>query len=305
LAAALVLLCAAAVGILEWRRLQRYDASRLMQSLPVVGAVKVYVNLEQLRDNGLLDALAGSKATEDPDYRRFADEIGFDYRADLDAVAAAFVDGEVYAAARGHFDWKRLSEYARAQQGKCTNGICSMPSGQPNRTISFYPLSTDVLAWAVSANPQGVAMISPPRGKNGIAVPASAFWISAPGPDFKDLKNLPSGTQSFLTPLAQAREASFSVQPAATASDSTAAPFEIRMDVVYASPDSAAALARVFTSTTDVLRTLIVKEGTAPKPSDLAAALVSGRFETHDSTVTGHWPMDRRVIESLISDQMK
>jgi len=276
-----------------------------MQSLPVVGAVKVYVNLEQLRDSGLLDTLAESKAAEDPDYRRFADDIGFDYRADLDAVAAVFVHGEVYAAARGRFDWKRLSEYARAQQGMCTNGICSMPTGQPDRVISFYPLSTDVLAWAVSGNQQGVTMISPPRGKNGITVPASAFWISAPGTDFRDLKNLPAGTQSFLTPLAQAREASFSVQAAAGVSDSPDATFEIRMDVDCASSDSAAALARVFTSTTDVLRTLVVKEGTAPKRTDLTAALVSGRFETHDSLVTGHWPMDRRVIESLVSEQTK
>jgi hypothetical protein len=305
LAAALVLLCVAAVGVLEWRRSQRYDASRLMQSLPVNGAVKVYINLEQLRDGGLLDVLTGPKDVEDPDYRRFADEIGFDYRTDLDAVAAAFVHGDFYAAARGHFDWKRLSEYAREQQGKCANGICSMPGGQADRVISFYPLSTEVLALAVSDNPQGVAMIAPSSGKNGIMVPPSAFWISAPGTDFKDLKNLPAGTQSFLTPLAQAREASFSVQPAAAASGSTASTFEIRMDVDCTSPDSAVALAHLLTSTTDLLRTLIVKEGTAPKRTDLTAVLVSGRFETHESKVTGFWPMDRRVIESLVSDQMK
>lgn len=309
---ALVLLCAAAVGLLEWRRLQRYDASRLMQTLPVSGAVKVYIDVEALRDSGLLDVLAGSKAAEDPDYRRFADEIAFDYRTDLDAVAAAFVHGDFYAAARGHFDWKRLTEYALAQQGKCSNGICSMPGGQPDRTISFYPLSTEVLALAVSNSPQGVVMIGPPQGKKtGITVPPSAFWISAPGADFKDLKNLPTGTQSFLTPLAQTQEASFSLQPAAAAGSGSSTPgsskgaFQIRMDVACTSPDAAAALARVFAETTDVLRRMVVSEHVAPKPSDLTAVLVSGRFETHDASVTGFWPMDRRVIESLVSDQMK
>ncbi len=171
--------------------------------------------------------------------------------------------------------------------------------------ISFYPLSTEVLALAVSQNPRGVTMIAPPSGKNGIAVPPSAFWISAPGADFKDLKNLPAGTQSFLTPLAQAREASFSVGPAAAASGSTAGTLEIRMNVDCDSPDSAAALAHLFSSTTDLLRTLIVKEGTAPKRTDLTAVLVSGRFEVHQSNVTGIWPVDRRVIESLVSDQIK
>lgn len=131
--------------------------------------------------------------------------------------------------------------------------------------------------------------------------------------DFKDLKNLPAGTQSFLTPLSQAREAAFSIQASAAPGSSSPAPspggsnntFEVRMDVACTSPDAAAALAKVLTSTTEVLRRLIQQERTAPKRSDLAAALVSGRFETHDSTVIGFWPMDRRVIESLVSDQMK
>jgi hypothetical protein len=314
LAAALVLICAATVGLLEWRRLQHYDASRLMQSLPVDGAVKVFFDVEALRDGGLLDVLAGPKTVEDPDYRHFADEIGFDYRTDLDAVAAVFVHGDFYAAARGHFDWKRLTEYALAQQGKCSNGICSMPGGQPDRAISFYPLSTEVLALAVSDNPQGVVMIGPPQGgKKGITVPPTAFWISAPGADFKGLKNLPLGSQSFLTPLAQTREAAFSVQPAGVTGSGSPAPtpsssngaFEIRMDVACTSPDAAAALARVFAETTDVLRRLVVSEHVTPKPSDLTAVLVSGRFETHDTSVTGFWPVDRRVIESLVSDQMK
>ncbi|MEI9975110.1 MAG: hypothetical protein WDO73_25480 [Ignavibacteriota bacterium] len=126
-----------------------------MQSLPVEGAVKVYINLEQLREAGLLETLAGPKAVEDPDYRRFADEIGFDYRTDLDGVAAAFVHGNFYASARGRFDWKRLSEYARAQQGTCTNGVCSMPGGHADRTISFYPLTTKFWLWRFRTIPKG------------------------------------------------------------------------------------------------------------------------------------------------------
>jgi hypothetical protein len=309
LAAALVLLCAAVLGVLEWRRSsQHYDASRLMRSLPVNGAVKVYIDVEGLRDGGLLDALAGPKAAEDPDYRHFADEIGFDYRTDLDAVAAAFVNGDFYAAARGHFDWKRLTEYARSQQGQCTNGICNLPGSETNRIISFYPLSTEVLALAVSDKPQGVMMIAPPTGKNGIMVPASAFWISAPGSDFKNLKNLPVGTQSFMAPLAQAKEAAFSVRAASAAPGAPTgsnSSLEIRMDVACVSPDAAAAMSQVFSSLTDVLRRLVVSEHVSPKPSDLTAVLVSGRFEVHESNVTGFWPMDRRVIESLVSDQAK
>ena len=306
LAIALLLLFTAVAGLVEWRRSRHWDASRLMQTVPLDGAVKVYIDLKQIRDGGLLEVLAGPKAAEDPDYRRFADQIGFDYRTDLDAVAASFVHGDFYAAARGHFDWKRLSDYARAQQGSCINRMCSLPSDQPYRKISFYMLSSEVLAIAISDSPQGAAMVATPSAKSVIAVPAAALWISAPGTDFKDLKNLPAGTQSFLTPLASAREASFSVQAAGPAnSGPPGSTFEIRMDVACVSPDAAAALGHVFSSTTDVLRRLLVGQRAAPKRTDLTAVLVSGRFETHESSVTGFWPIDRRVIESLASGQMK
>jgi hypothetical protein len=304
-----VLACAALAGLAVWRHnSQRYDASRLMQTLPIGGAVKVFLNFGALRDSGLLNTIAGPRALEDADYRRFAEQIGFDYRTDLDSVAAVFVSGNFYAAARGHFNWKRLAEYTRAQKGLCSNGICSLPGGQPDRFISFYELSPDVLALAVSGRPDGVNVIGPPSGKVAIAVPPAAFWISVPGSDFKGLRNLPAGTTSFVAPLTQARETAFSVQPAPAAAGSTPgsnATFQIRMDVSCETPDAAVAMAHVFTSITDILRTLIVKQGVAPKPSDLTAVLVSGRFETHESNVTGFWPMDRRVIESLVSGQTK
>jgi hypothetical protein len=78
LAAILVLLIAIALGVVEWRRSRHYDASQLMQTLPVDGAVKVYLDLQLLRNGGLLEALAGPKAAEGPDYRHFAGKRGFD-----------------------------------------------------------------------------------------------------------------------------------------------------------------------------------------------------------------------------------
>jgi hypothetical protein len=312
-AAALGLVWAAGVAFLMVRESARYDAARLMRSLPGDGAVKVFVDVDALRAAGLLDGIAGPKTAEDPEYRRFAEEIGFDYRTDLNAAAAVFSHGDFFAAARGRFDWKRIDDYARAQQGQCDDGMCTIPAGQPGRYISFYPLSTGVLAMAVSGQPKGVKMISPTgMGTRATEMPASALWISAPGEDFKNLKNLPAGTLSFAAPLAQAREVAFRVEPAqagagspTNARSSNISSFEIRMDVDCVSPDSAAALARVFTSTTDVLRSLVVKEGAAPKRTDLTGVLVSGRFETHESSVTGYWPIGRDVIASLVAGQMK
>ncbi len=43
-----------------------------------------------LRSAGILDLLAGSKSAEDPDYKKFVDESGFDYCTALDRLAIGF-----------------------------------------------------------------------------------------------------------------------------------------------------------------------------------------------------------------------
>ena len=301
LAVLVVLLCAGAVGVLELRRnSQRYDATRLMQALPVNGAVKLYLDVGQLRASGLLDEIAGKEAAEDADYRSFSEEIGFDYRTDLDAVAAAFVNGGFYAAVKGHFDWKRLNDYVRSQAGRCLNGICAMVGSQPDRMISFYPLNSEVMALAVSDQPQGVVMISAGQSK-AITVPPAVLWISAPGSAFRKISDPPTGTRSFLTPLADAQEASFSIQAAPGSGDA----LQIRMEVGCASPRAASDLAGDLTHSTEELRRMLTRENLTPNKSNLSGVLVSGRFEVHESKVTGTWPMDRGVIQALVSGQVK
>src|SRR5579862_2047155 len=120
LAVLVVLLCGAAVGVVRWRRtFQPVNATSLLAALPVQGATLLYIDADALRQSGILDLLAGSKAAEEPDYRKFVEQSGFDYRTDVDGVAAAFVNGETYLTVRGRFQWKLLSSYARSQGGEC------------------------------------------------------------------------------------------------------------------------------------------------------------------------------------------
>ena len=76
----------------------------------------VYMDVAAIRRSGILNMLAGSKAAEEPEYRQFVDQTKFDYRQDLDAVAAAFKDGQVFLALRGRFHWKNLADYARPRR---------------------------------------------------------------------------------------------------------------------------------------------------------------------------------------------
>lgn len=314
LGAVLAAICGIAIGVLEWRsNHDTHDPSRLLNLLPLNGAVKVYVDVATLRAGGVLDQLAGKNASEDPDYRAFAQQIGFEYRTDLDAMAVAFLNHSVYAAVRGRFDWKKLSDYALAQKGQCTKEVCSVPvddsgrpASEPNRIISFDLLSPDVLAWAVSFEPLAVAKIG--YGKNsgleGTPVPAaSVLWISAPGSAFRDAENTPSGTRAFLSPLAATEDAAFSLQPAAAGLNKDKRDkFEIHMDATCSSPETATALAGVLTKTTDVLRTMFAQDKTAPDAASLSAVLISGRFEPQAAKVSGTWPIDKRVIDSLLAE---
>src|SRR5690349_13999329 len=123
LAVALALITAAVIAIILWRgSTADVDPPHLLGRLPLDYSVKIWVDFDGLRASGLLDTLAGSSAAEDPDYRAFAQQIGFDYRKDLKGVAAAYRNGNLYLAVHGKFDFKKLDEYAANQKGSCQNG---------------------------------------------------------------------------------------------------------------------------------------------------------------------------------------
>ena len=289
--AAGLLALGAAFALFEWRRsFAPYEGSRLLLCLPRDHAVKLYVDADALRAARLLDAVAGSPASEEPDYRRFVEDSGFDYRKDLNAAAASFLNGDTYMAVRGRFDWKRLSEYARAQRGRCSGSFCSMPASRPNRFISFYPLRPNVLALAVAAEERGAARIvsSRPEEKAPDVAPAAPVWLSAPGQAFRDLSGLPDGSH-ILSPLADAQEASFSLGAG-----------ELRLDASCTSPEIAASVVARFTATTDLLRRMLQREKLAPSAANLSGVLVAGRFETRASHVIGSWPLPRQFLESVL-----
>ena len=284
---------------MQWRHAGRpISAADLIQYLPPDQAAHVYIDASVLRSSGLLDLLAGSKATEEPDYRRFVEQTGFDYRTDLNAIAAAFLHGNTYLALRGRFQWNRLNEYARSQGGNCRNAVCTMPGASPDRHISFYPIRSDTLALAISTEERGSDMIGPTRWRNPPRLPGEPVWISVPSYMFGDVASMPSGTSSFLRPLAQAQEITFAVGP----KDQQ---LQIRLEVMSATPEAAAALATQLSSTTELLKKMLARDHLTPNPRDLSGVLVAGRFQQQDRLVTGTWPVERGFVEALAAGQIK
>jgi hypothetical protein len=241
--------------------------------------------------------LAGSKAAEEPDYRKFVDETGFDYRTDLDALAAAFIENRFYATLRGRFRWKQLTAYAESQGGECHYSVCTMLGSSTDRNISFYPLKSDVLALAVSTDPRAVSSIVS-GGKLHMPAPRDPFWISVPAAAFDRLDSFPAGTRAFLSPLVHAEKVIFAAGPQGDR-------LQLRLEVSCVTPEAAAELVKQFSSVTGLLKSMIEREHMTPNRNDLSGVLVAGTFEQRQSTVIGTWPVERGFVEALASGQIQ
>ena len=288
--AGLVLIAGTVIACWQWRKaFGQYTAAQLLSCLPLDHAVKVFIDADALRATGFLDQIAGPSASEEPDYRRFVEDTGFDYRRDLKAVAASFVHGDVYLAVEGRFDWKRLSAYSRQQRGACAAAVCWMPASRPSRSVSYYLLRPDVLAVAVTAAERGAEKITRPNAHAPSYSPSAPVWVSAPGEAFTDLSGLPDGSH-ILAPLAQAQETSFNVREN-----------EIQLDAICSSADVASSVAGKFTAATNLLRSMLQREKVTPKPSELSGVLVGGKFEARASHAVGTWPIEKQFLEALFS----
>ncbi len=290
-ALALLLAAGTVAGFLVWRSTRTFNDARLLQCLPQARATHVFVDLDKLRRGGVLDLIAGSKSAEDADYKAFLTHTGLDYRTDIDAIAAAFSEGNTYLAMRGRFDWKKLSAYVVRQGGKCADPICSMPATRPGYYISLMPLRPAVLAIAVSTDERGVKMIGLQDWRKPPLLPSEPVWISVPSFALSDA-NLGAGTHAFLEPLSQAQQVTFAAGPAGGA-------FEIRVEAVCGTPEIAELMTRRLSASTDMLKKMLEREHLTANPDDLSGVLAAGAFSQQKERVTGRWPITRGFLASM------
>ena len=294
----IVLLCAAATGgFFAWRASRTLSSVQLIQSLPQARATHVFIDVDGLRKSGILDMIAGSKSAEDPDYKAFIDQTGLDYRTDLDAIAAAFSEGNTYLALRGRFTYKKLQDYAKSHGGTCADLTCSMPASRPGYYISFLPLRTTVLAIAVSTDEHGVRLIGPQDWRKPPRLPKEPVWISVPSFALSST-DVGAGTHAFLEPLSAAQDVTFAV-------GSTAKGFQIRLEAVCATPEIAELMTRRLSAATDLLKKMLEREHMTANSNDLSGVLTSGTFLQQKEKVNGVWPIERGFVESLAGGKIQ
>jgi hypothetical protein len=286
--------CALAGGGVYWFRLR--SASRpsdLVACLPTANASVVYIDVDALRRSGILNMVLGSKTAEEPDYRQFVDETKFDYRRDLDALAAALKDGRTYFALHGRFHWNNLKEYAGRHGGSCHNGFCVLPGSQPNRRISFYLLKPDVMAMAIGPDDFGAYQVTNESGKLALATPKEPVWALIPAGAMQSLDILPAAAKAYVPALQGAEQIVFSIGA------NPAQQLQLGVHVTCKDAPAATALVTQFEGTTKALRELLGRQRQKPDPADLSGVLVAGSFRRDERQVYGAWPISREFVDAI------
>ena len=268
----------------------------LVTYLPTANATIAYIDVDSIRRSGILNMIAGSKAAQDLEYRQFLDETLFDYRQDLDAVAAAFKDGQVFFALRGRFHWKNLMEYALHHGGSCHNSFCTMESSRPRQRISFYPARPNVMALAISSDDFAAYQITRKSGRLTHLPPSQPIWILVPSLVLRNPAALPAGTKAYASAVVQsADEVMLTVGP----QDDHLA---LSLDVACRDEPAASALLADLQNTTETLRKWIAREHQQANAADLSGVLVAGAFRREGKRVFGQWPISRAFVDALVTE---
>jgi hypothetical protein len=286
------LVCGISIWAVVWYRGRTLSPTALLRRMPVDDALVVYLDVEALRQAGILQMFDGSKTTQEPEYQSFVQRTGFDYREDLDSVLLASGPTGNYFFVCGRFDWKSLRAYVEAEAGHCYNSFCKVAGSTPERHISFFPVQTGLMAMAVSTDDSAAWRLSEKSGRQP-DTPTAPVWISIPPRLLQSGGNLPAGTAMFARAMERAESVTLALGP-------DREQFAARLDVRCRNSRDAAEIAAQLAKVTAVLRQMIEHEHKQPNPSDLSGPLAAGSFRSEGERVYGYWPVQRGLLESLL-----
>jgi hypothetical protein len=294
----LVVVCGGIIAGVAVLRARSSSTAGLIRRLPSQDCVLLYVDFGALRRAGVLEMMTASAVAQDPEYRAFVDQTGFDYARDLDSALVSFSPTGKFFILRGRFDWKNLNDYTIAQGGTCTNAFCRVEGSTPDRKISYFPLHSDVMALAVSKDESAAGEMQTRRPGQDLAIPPEPVWSVIGASALKQSASLPAGTRMFASALEGAERVVLALGPDGSA-------MRLRLDVTCRDQQSATRLAEQFTAITAELRSLIVRENQTPNPRDLSGILTAGKFEHNDRHMIGYWPVQRSFLESIAGGRLQ
>lgn len=292
---AAIVICALAGGGYFWQRARALRPAALLKRLPARGALMAYVDFEALRKAGVMRLLEGAKAPEDPEYARFVQQTGFDYKRDLDAAMLAFAPNGKFLLLRGRFQWKNLEAYAASQGGECAGSVCRMTGSAPDRRISFFPLRSNLMALAVSPDDSAVLRLREHEPAADAEIPAAPLWVRFPPSALDSSAALPDSARLFAGAMDRADAVTLAFAPEGARIAAT-------LDIRCRQPGDAAAIASQLTQLTAALRDG-AGAGVGSDPASLAGVLAAGAFRAEGAKVLGRWPIEKTFLENALGGQ--
>lgn len=290
-ATAIVLACAL-LGALWYFVLRPAPAGRMLALLPAGDGPTLYVDIALLRRAGLLEKLAGQAGAEEPDYRRFVEATGFNFRTDLDSALLRFRPDGTLMVVAGRFDLEKLKTYALGNGGRCASTLCSVQGSAPERQISWMPAGRNLLAVGVSADPMAAALIGGGGAAAQFRPPDSALWFHLPGSELRPRDGLAPGLSAYLSGLEGATRAMLSVERRGT-------DFAVALEAPAPAAAQAGTIAERLTRNTELIGKLLARENRQPDPAELSGILAAGKFRAEGSVVHGEWPIAAAFAERM------
>ncbi|MBM3786521.1 MAG: hypothetical protein FJW30_19355 [Acidobacteria bacterium] len=282
------------VGIRAVRSRSDIPVEQLISQLPAEDALLLHIDVSGIRNTGLIGAVDNSAIVEDPDYRRFVADSGFDWKTDLDSVSLSRRSGDWYLFARGRFDWSKLQSFATGRGGRCYNGVCDSEAVTPGRRVSFYPKTRNVLGMATSQRAFAVNDLHNIKPVVAWRPPQSPAWMSFPGSYLNANEPSAPGTRLFAKALAGARRVTFHV-------DVRAGGMTLQLNAECASPESAQSLHSQLAGVTAEFAKYFERVGQKPSQADLSGLLLKGKFQLQGSNVSGQWPLGADFVRALLA----
>lgn len=292
---------AVVIGVVVWVRFSAPSTRSLLSHLPARDAVTGQLDVAAIRAAGFTSG--GDKTIlREPEYEDFIKRSGFNWEKDLDRVSWSFTATAKYFLAEGRFDWPKLEAFVKSEGGECRDGFCTVRGSQPGREISFFPLHTNVLALAVSADRYAADRLReaiPPEASHPMSAPPDApLWVHFDKHSLENSDTDSPGLRGFLRILRDAQDALLVLAPAPEGDG-----FVLRLDARCEDAQTARNLAGDLGKLTSLLNRLLGMEKAKPGEADFAAVLSQGHFEAEDNMLRGAWPVSKAFLAALMSEK--
>jgi hypothetical protein len=286
---------AVAVGCLAFflaRRHQSVTNAEMVRMMPHDGDAVLFADFTMLRQAGMVKLLSPA-AKEAPEYTQFVRQTDFDYSKDIDAIAGAIDGDQLVFLIRGRFDWGSLRRYAQDHGGHCKDKLCRVPTREPDRWLSFRPLTSDVmvlrLGRAVSPEPKWTIAADGP-------IPQAPVWIKLLPHLLHNPQGLPVAVRFFAAALEPARSVVLSLHSAPPHSGNA---FQIQLHAQCVSAATATAVANQLQLDTKFLKLALLRQHPTVRSDSLAEVLLSAKFHSAGAEAVGVWPVSKALLHSL------